>query len=83
MITQDNEALPVKPSPPLKRESRRSNESVSLRTLGIDAAALQQFMGNVFLEKMRKTVEVNENPINTEEMAAGVVHPVDKETLTK
>jgi hypothetical protein len=82
MITQD-EAPPSAAAPPIKRRSRRINPSISPRTAGIAVAALQQFMGNAFIEEMRQTVEVYDTPFSPEEVANGVVHPVTKETITK
>ena len=40
-------------------------------------------MGNVFLEEMRHAITVNDTPLEPEEIANDVVHPVTKETLKK
>ena len=45
--------------------------------------ALHQFMGNAFLDELKETVRINNVPVNIEEVANGVVHPVTKETITK
>ena len=45
--------------------------------------ALHQFMGNAFLDELKQTVRINDVPVNIEEVANGVVHPVTKETITK
>ena len=44
--------------------------------------ALIQFMGNTFLEELKRT-SINAIPTALEEVANGVVHPVTKETITK
>ena len=44
--------------------------------------ALNQFMGNTFLEELKKTT-INVTPTTKEKVANGVVHPVTKETITK
>ena len=44
--------------------------------------ALNQFMGNAFLEELKRTV-INATPTALKEVANGVVHPVTKETITK
>ena len=50
---------------------------------GLAVGALHQFMGNAFLEEMKRIVKVNDIPLGPEEVANGVVHPVTKETITK
>ena len=49
---------------------------------GISRGALNQFMGNAFLEELKKTT-INATRTTIEEVANGVVHPVTKETITK
>ena len=49
---------------------------------GISRGALNQFMGNAFLEELKETT-INTTPATLEEVANGVVHPVTKETITK
>ena len=51
--------------------------------MGIAVTALQQFMGNAFIEETRKTIELYDAFFYPEEMANWVVHPVTKETITK
>ena len=46
-------------------------------------AALHQFIGNAFLQDMKRIVKVNDTTLGTEEVANGVVHPVTKETINK
>jgi hypothetical protein len=62
VITQDNEQTPPKPLLTPKQRSRRINGPASPRCAGISKAALNQFMGNTFLEKMERTIKVNETP---------------------
>jgi hypothetical protein len=83
MITQEDEPREETPLSTPKRRSRRINGSISPRPAGIACAALHQFMGNAFLEEMKKTIESNAHPLQPEEVANGVVHPVTKETITK
>jgi hypothetical protein len=40
-------------------------------------------MGSAFLDEMKLTIEVNDTPLDPQEVANGVVHPVTKETITK
>ena len=82
MVTQDNKA-PSTVSPPMKRRSKRTNQSVSPRTIGIAVTALQKFMGNAFLEEIRKTIKSNDVIFDQEEMEHGVVRSVTKQTITK
>jgi hypothetical protein len=82
-ITQEEEPPPPKPLSNPKRRSRRINGSTSPRSTGIYAAALHHFMGSAFLDKMKRTIEVNDNPLDPQEMANGVVYSVTKETITK
>ena len=49
---------------------------------GISRGALNQFMGNAFLEELKKTA-ISATPTTLEEVANGVVHQVTKETITK
>ena len=59
------------------------NKYVSPRIAGIAAVAINWFMGSVFLEETRCTVTVNDTPLEPEEVANGVVHPVTKKTITR
>ena len=49
---------------------------------GISRGALNQFMGNAFLEELKITT-INATPTTLKEVGNGVVHPVTKETITK
>merc|ERR1711966_344399 len=49
---------------------------------GISRGALNQFMGNAFLEELKRTA-ISADPTTLEEVANDVVHPVTKETITK
>ena len=49
---------------------------------GISQGALIQFMGNAFLEELKRTT-VNATPFALKEVASGVVHPVTKDIITK
>ena len=49
---------------------------------GISWGALNQFMENMFLEELKRTV-ISATPTELEEVANGVVHPVTKETIIK
>ena len=49
---------------------------------GISRGALRQFMGNAFLEELKK-MQINATPLALEEVANGVIHPVTKKTITK
>ena len=40
-------------------------------------------MESALLKEMRRTVTVNDTPLEPEEIANGVVRPVTKETITK
>ena len=82
VITQDDPDQDVQPAP-LPNPNHRSNRLdsyVSPRIVGIVAVAINQFMGSTFLKEMRQTLRVNETPLEPEEIANGVVHPVTKET---
>ena len=56
--------------------------NISPPLAGITRGALYQFMGNAFLEELKRT-KINASPHALEEVANGVVHPVTKETITK
>ena len=56
--------------------------SINPPLAGTSRGALNQFMGNVFLEELKRTV-ICATPTALEEVANGVVHPVTKETVTK
>ena len=56
---------------------------MSLRTVGIAVASLNQFTGNTFLKEMRQTVTVNDTPLKSEDIMNGGVHPVTEEAITK
>ena len=58
------------------------NTFVSLPSAGITIGALNNFMGNIFMDKLKGRVEECEN-CDPEHVANGVVHPVSKETITK
>jgi hypothetical protein len=78
-ITREDEpSAPTALSTP-KRRSRRINESASPRPAGISAAALHHFMCSAFLDEMKRTIEVNDTPLDQQEVASGVFHPVIKE----
>jgi hypothetical protein len=49
-----------------RKRSRRINESTSPQSAGIAVAALNQFMGNAFLDKTDRTIKVNETPLDPE-----------------
>ena len=40
-------------------------------------------MGNTFLEETKETVTVHQHPLQLEEVANDVIHPVTRETITK
>ena len=73
MITQDSEAQTAT-APPIKRRLKRTNLSISPRTTGIAMMALQQFMGNAFIEEIREMIEIYDAPFDQEEMTIGVVY---------
>lgn len=50
---------------------------------GISHGALIQFMGNTFLEELKRTAANITNPLALEKVANGAAHPVTKETITK
>ena len=80
-ITQD-EADEIAPTAiPWHQKFPRVNY-ISPPTAGIDAAALHQFMGNAFLNEMKRTT-TSYHPLGPEEVANGVVRPVTKEIITK
>ena len=58
------------------------NTNISPPLTGITRGALYQFMGNEFLEELKRTT-INASPHALEEAANGVVHLVTKETITK
>jgi hypothetical protein len=66
-----------------RKRSRRIIESTSPRVAGIAKAALNQFVGNTFLDKSERTIKVNETPLDPEDMVNGVVRPVINEIITK
>ena len=83
-ITQDKEE--PKQVSKLATNLRRSpiiTSYVSPRTADIAVAALHQFIGNAFLQDMKRIVKVNVTTLGPEEVANRVVHPVTKETITK
>ena len=45
--------------------------------------ALHQFIGNAFLQDMKRIVKVDDTTLGPEEVANGVVHPITKEAITK
>ena len=49
---------------------------------GIPREVLNQFMGNAFLEELKRTA-ISATPTALEEVANDVVHPVTKETIIK
>ena len=49
---------------------------------GISQGALMQSMGDAFLEELTQML-INATPVELEEVANGVVHPITKETITK
>ena len=51
--------------------------------VGISQAALNAFMGNEYLEELSHVAGRNLDPVDIEQIANGVVHPVTKETITK
>ena len=50
--------------------------------MDIAAAAINRFTGSAFLEEMRRTITVDDTPLELEEMANGVLHPITKDTIT-
>ena len=63
-------------------EKMRGKTNINPPLAGISRGALNQFMGNAFLEELKNTT-INATPTAIEEVANGVVHPVTKETITK
>ena len=49
---------------------------------GITIGALNNFMGNIFMDTLKSRVKESES-CDPEHVANGVVHPVSKETITK
>ena len=45
--------------------------------------ALHQFIGNDFLDKLKKRKVTNEHSLGAKEVANSVVHPVTNKTITK
>ena len=83
-ITQDEEEpKQVSKLATNQRRSPRITSYVSPCTAGIAVTALKQFIGNTFLQEMKRIVKVNDTTLGTEEVANGVVHPVTKEKTTK
>ena len=58
------------------------NTLISPPSAGITSGALNNFMGNIFMDTLKGRVEECEN-CDPERVANGVVHPVSKETITK
>ena len=56
--------------------------SINPPLAGISWGALSQFMGNAFLEELKR-MSINATPTALEEVVNGVVRPVTKETITK
>ena len=83
ITTQDNNKPKQSPSITLRRQFKRINDSLSPTSTGIAAAALNQFMVNVFLEEMKKTIQMNQTLVGPEEVANGVVPTVTKEAITE
>ena len=50
---------------------------------GISQAALNAFMGKEYLEELSHMAGRNLDPVDIEQIANGVVHPVTKVTITK
>ena len=49
---------------------------------GVSQAALNLFMGDLYMQKLQQSITENSNPIEMEEVANNVVHPITKETIT-
>ena len=68
-----------------RRSSRliQHTNFVSPPAAGISQAALAAFMGNLYMQELQQNIVKSVDPIEMEEVANGVVHPVTKETITK
>ena len=71
MITYDNKA-PSAAVPLIKRRPKKIHECVSPKTAGIILVALQQFMGDVFVEETRKTIKLMTSPLTQREWNIGL-----------
>ena len=56
---------------------------VSSPRAGISQAALNLFMGNLYMQELHQSIAENSNSINMEEVANDDVHPIPKETIMK
>jgi hypothetical protein len=83
IITQEEEDPPKTPTSVPSGISTRVNGSLLPRTAGIAATVLNQFTGNTFLDKIKRTLKVNEPPLKPEEVACDVVHQLMKGTIIK
>ena len=50
---------------------------------GISQAALNEFIGNSYMQDLQHSMATNTDPNGLEEVANGAVYPVTKETITK
>ena len=87
-ITQEEAALQPTAVPAIENTSCRcigrmyGKTNINPPLAGITRGALNQFMGNAFLDELKRT-EISASPHALEEVANGVVHLVTKETITK
>ena len=49
----------------------------------VSQQALHTFTANAFLQELQWMMETKADPLNMEQVANGVVHPVTQETITK
>ena len=63
-------------------EKNHGKTNINPPGAGILWGALNQFMGNKFLEELKRTV-INATPTAVEEVVNGIVHLVIKETIKK
>ena len=71
------------PQLPCRSPRLRINKSSNVPATCISQAALNTFMGNEYLEELSHMARRNLDPVNIEQVANSLVHPVTKETITK
>ena len=72
-------------APPEPRRSPRLNRInfISQAPASVSQQALPLFTANAFLQELQRRKETKADPLNLEQVANGVVHPVTQETITK
>ena len=77
---KDKDAAPPKP----RRSPRLGIINFMCQVpASVSQQAIHTFAANVFLQELQWMMETKADPLNMEQVANGVVHPVTQETITK